>query len=559
MEVGFVCVVTHGMRACYNENMHRRRIRRRKTGQIHIRMRGRWSVYRLMIVDDERQVRETLRAAIPWESLGVGGVEMARNGMDALERLSGWTPDIVLCDLRMPKMDGLTFAAHLRRLAPDCRIIFISGYADKESMKSAIRLQAIDFVEKPIDLDEIVEAIQKAVDELSRDEEERTRLLHQTETVRENLAAILERSLLELLRADCDVALEQRRLERVGCVVLQSEHLVPVCVRLDWDGLMTSDEQTVLKAELLRRLNTQYRKRIAGFRNDETLAVLLPDVGDDGTTEASALLDEIASVRPGRIAAVAGLGPVVPTPSALNDAWRKAEQACVQLFYANGERLMTNARVLPERAFRPDPSFLQQWGDPAVRIQPEMAARLIAALREEALACRDPEIDRVKNVFFNLLLPALDTARVTAPGEMPYSWVRIARITRLDDLVEHVRDLLRTPARRDETPDGKLEAVRAYVMRNFHRSDLALWEVAEAVHLSQSYLCSWFKKATGRTLLEYTTELRVAKAMDLLRDPHVRLYTVAGLTGFGDANYFSTIFKKSSGMTPSEYRERQRG
>ncbi len=121
---------------------------------------------KLLIIDDEKQVCETLRQFIDWESLGVGSVETAKNGLVALEYIDTFVPEIVLCDLKMPKMDGLTFAGYLREKLPECRLIFVSGYGDKDNLKSAIKLQAIRFVEKPIDMVELESAIKQAVQEL---------------------------------------------------------------------------------------------------------------------------------------------------------------------------------------------------------------------------------------------------------------------------------------------------------------------------------------------------------------------------------------------------------
>lgn len=123
---------------------------------------------RLLIVEDEERTREMLCKHIAWGELGINELETARNGMIALERFQSFRPDIVLCDIRMPKMDGIEFAQQLRKIDVSCKLLFLSGFSDKEYLMSAIRLNALDFIEKPINLDKVREAVREAVESEKR-------------------------------------------------------------------------------------------------------------------------------------------------------------------------------------------------------------------------------------------------------------------------------------------------------------------------------------------------------------------------------------------------------
>ena len=116
---------------------------------------------KLIIVDDERVTRESLRDYIPWAELGIESVLTARNGTEALTLFESNRPNIVLTDIRMPKMDGIQLAERLREIEPRCKIVFLSGYADKEYLKRAIQLQATSYVEKPIDREDLLVKIRE--------------------------------------------------------------------------------------------------------------------------------------------------------------------------------------------------------------------------------------------------------------------------------------------------------------------------------------------------------------------------------------------------------------
>lgn len=117
---------------------------------------------RAMIVDDEKTTRETLRDLVPWRSLGFDAVETAANGVDALGRISRSRPEVLLCDVRMPRMDGIELARRVRAESPDCVIVFLSGYSDAEYLRGAIRVQAADYIDKPIDLGQVSIAMSRA-------------------------------------------------------------------------------------------------------------------------------------------------------------------------------------------------------------------------------------------------------------------------------------------------------------------------------------------------------------------------------------------------------------
>ncbi len=128
---------------------------------------------KILIADDEDYTREGLLEEIDWEEFGIDEIMQAVNGEEALKIVKWFRPHIVISDIRMPKMDGIAFAEELLGLAPESKIIFISGYMETEYLKGAIRLSVIDFIEKPIDVDQVRKALGRAVEEVLR--ERRTR------------------------------------------------------------------------------------------------------------------------------------------------------------------------------------------------------------------------------------------------------------------------------------------------------------------------------------------------------------------------------------------------
>lgn len=97
-------------------------------------------------------------SSLDWSSLGIDEVIQADDGVHGLETARLYKPEIILCDVRMPRMDGITMLERLEKLLPDSVAIFMSGYSDKEYLKAAIKLKAVNYIEKPFSLSEIEDA-----------------------------------------------------------------------------------------------------------------------------------------------------------------------------------------------------------------------------------------------------------------------------------------------------------------------------------------------------------------------------------------------------------------
>ncbi len=124
-------------------------------------------MYRLLIVDDERLDREGLANQINWEQYGIIEIRMAKNSLDALEQYKAFPAEIVFTDVKMPGMNGIELAEHIKQLNPEVVIAFVSGYDDFSFLKSAIQLKAFEYILKPVQTDELTAIVDKLMTALS--------------------------------------------------------------------------------------------------------------------------------------------------------------------------------------------------------------------------------------------------------------------------------------------------------------------------------------------------------------------------------------------------------
>jgi len=172
-------------------------------------------ILNLLLVDDEESTREGLLKFVKWENIGIHRVEIAENGEEAVELARRISPDILLTDIRMPNMDGIELAAAIKEFLPDCKIIFISGFADKEYLKSAIRLNALEYVEKPLDMEEVTDTLSKAV-RLCRNDKERKEYERKAKESMDKGIPLLKQKIGSGLVSEADEESLLRELEMIG-------------------------------------------------------------------------------------------------------------------------------------------------------------------------------------------------------------------------------------------------------------------------------------------------------------------------------------------------------
>ena len=117
--------------------------------------------YKVLLVDDEAEVIEVIEQRIQWDDLGFTVVGNATNGVKALELVEKLQPDVVITDIKMPYMDGLTLCKKLKELYQKVKVIIFSGFDEFEYAKEAIKIEAEEYILKPIEREKITEILKK--------------------------------------------------------------------------------------------------------------------------------------------------------------------------------------------------------------------------------------------------------------------------------------------------------------------------------------------------------------------------------------------------------------
>ncbi|WP_270170207.1 response regulator [Paenibacillus sp. SYP-B4298] len=405
-----------------------------------------------LVVDDEYLVRAGLCQTVDWEEYGIQIVGEACNGKEGLEMALRLRPEIIVTDIRMPHMNGLELLRHLQEQQLDCVTIVLSGYDEFQYAQEAMRLGASHYLLKPVNIDELIETLQRVAQSFERLREERIAF----DRLKRETPALSSHFWLKLLFGE---------------------------------GLSRADI-----AEKLALLGME-------IAAETTLTI--------GVVSIDSAAESIAAGQP---------------PGHMEHC---LEEALQPLAYTYTKIVRSSSSEWTVIAANSHP------GADAVARFHEAGHAMVQALRAQQLpvAVGYATAASIYADLHAVFLTAREAAEAARLRQQPVQY--------------GAEDQL--PGIRKEVHNA-LSYIRVHYARNI-TVDL----VAESVHISPTHLMHLFRKELNKTFYECLTEFRIEEAKRLLRHSSYRVYEVGSQVGFGDAKYFSQIFKKMTGLSPSDY------
>ena len=517
---------------------------------------------KVFLVDDEIAIRETIRNTFPWEERGFQLVGEAPDGEMALPMIRDLNPDILLTDIRMPFMDGMQLCEGVKRLMPWVGIVILSGYDDFSYAQQAISLGVKEYLLKPVTAQELGQALTRVSDQIAAERRERETYASLRRRVATGNQFLKEKLLASLFtdegdRFEDEMLLRQMRAMGVnltaGCyavidIAFPMEGEARADVRAALSELAEASGGSVFtcgmahgaRALVLGDNEQDAEERAYSFASSaahlpqleecEDLLLAIGETVDDyydirRSVQSARYVRHAAGERKGR--RIIGVGELNDSPAALDNL--DLSPLYERLQYASAGEI--NA-ILAE--------YTGSLGQGAEGLELAMGYLRIAAVIAAQRIVHDAGAEPQEALDQALVAEALH-----AEGEAGLDAVRALLLSAIER-----RDL--SGSGMGETPVGR---ARIYLSRNYANPNLMLQDVAGEVGMSQSHFSTVFAQETGITFTQYLTALRIGKARELLAATAMRSSEIAFAVGYNDAHYFSYLFKKHTGVTPSEYRK----
>ncbi|MDR9852620.1 response regulator [Paenibacillus sp. VCA1] len=520
--------------------------------------------YKVILVDDEPIILRSLQAAIGWEELGLTVVGTARNGESALKLIGEHSPEMVISDIRMPGMDGIALMKEVLSGNPKRIFIVISGYGEFEYAREALRQGAFDYLLKPIDHEELTGMLQRAAAQLDA-RAENERLLH---SVKALSVMARERMFSEWIEGNDRPLGHMQWMENSE---LEQDYVMAV-VQLDRflrlnEQWLPDEKRLWLFAvrNILEEWSLQHGAlTVFPFHSGEWIVVFPAVGGTDHVRQGNDLILQIKKYA--KLSCSVGISRVFKGIGQLSAAYRSATQALYQRFYSEREGVFAEREERPNEARPTDLKYPKQVESDLLE-----SARTLDLQRMEAAfddlklyierhAAAKETAERLLVEIAVVLYRQLEYANLLADWPLDGLLQALHEAENLQEAISLLRNAvarqMEESRRSQAKEDGRslIEKAKLYIMNHYHK-DLGIEEVAEVVDLSISHFCTLFKQVSGYTFLEYLTECRMEKAKYILKNTGVKVYQIASMVGYQDPKYFTQVFKKTTGRTPSEYRE----
>ena len=519
---------------------------------------------KVMIVDNESAIRKGLVHCIHWGDLGCEIAAQADDGMMALEQIPVIQPNIVISDIRMPGMDGLELAEIIARDHPGIKVIILTGYPDFAYAQRAIQYHVVDFVLKPMTVENLTNAIEKAKAAIAEDRSSQDLQEKLSTTSARNIELQQSMLLHDLIhRVACSQLYVLNRLAQLK-MDLRSYFVLKLHITSLSEETLTDEEYNEYlnqSQEILSDCLSSYQHYYIARGTQDCFVVICAA----GEAPITALCREAVNIV-GSLAhflLFIGISNCNDNPICLADAADEAAQA-VRFTVFTPDHPVTHFAELS--------SFPQQLTDGIF----EMLSALKSAMElrnpadtEQLLDCifayadsNKLPPDTVRNICvyihqFGMELQFPGMAGHSLEGGSISSLKRIMETNSIAEmeactraLVQQTQDMAQSSA---ASADHIVSSVQAYISAHYGEQ-LSLDQLAQQFYLSSSYLSRLFKRETGTTLTTYLQNVRIEAAKNLLRTTALKSYEVAERVGINDPVYFSRIFKKITGLKPKDYR-----
>lgn len=539
------------------------------------------NLYRIILVDDEEEVRKSIIKKIDWKSAGFQVVGDAENGQEALEKIEVLEPDVVLTDIRMPYMDGLTLSERIRQKYPSIKLVIFSGFDDFDYAKQAIKLNVIEYILKPVNVEEMTAILKKIKKTLDEEIEQRRNITILRENYRKSLPIIREQFLNDLIRRRIPEDEAKEKLTDYMIPIIDAKKWVAAAVEVEYGQICREgapsfhQEKELIPISVCQMMKELLEKdwRVVFFTDPMEMKLVLIAAIDQNRTQTGfiTIMGNVCKEvwRVLEIPVTVGIGRgctrLTDMPlsyqSAVEALGYKAIVGTGNTIYINDVEPMSPGKLIWESQ---DEAELLA----AVKFGPQ--ERLIQAVENSLQRLNEAKV-HASQIQIYMIRIINSMVRLMQQYDMDLSEVfgmeggyqeGIGKVLKQEVFGEW---LMKTALRlnqvlsreRESSTQQIIEEAARYIQENYPDPELSVEKICRHLHMSPAYFSTIFKKETGQAYTAYLTEIRLKKAVELLTMTKEKTYVIASKVGYQEQNYFSYVFKKRFGVSPTKFRGSQ--
>ena len=544
-------------------------------------------MYKLILVDDEEEVRKGILKKIDWARYGFEVAGEAENGLEALEIAEKTAPDVVITDIKMPFMDGLTLASKIRNKFPMAKIIILTGFDEFEYAQKAIRLDVVEYVLKPISSKELIDVLINIKSKIDKEIAEKKDMEALREYYNKSLPILREKFLSSLVSTKLDRDEIMQKCQAYG-LKLKGDQFVVSIIGIDFNTAFpdfdgsnldeSKDSSAIGDRELAKlavlnicqKVFDKYNCGAVFMNGDYIVAIFTSEAlnNEEFMAKVLSILDEIhqSIIKYYNLSITIGIGNCCSHIENTCYSYRNAVSALDYSLKVENNRIIYIEDV--------EPRHIKQYSFDELKKRSLITSIKVGTPEEIYKTIGDIFADVIESkgsyksyqiFLLEILTTILEVARdlnVNMDNLFGANYNLFVELDKFKDL-RKVRDWIAnicikirgyiSQERRNSSKQIVNDAVK-YLKEDYSDSGITIDKVCKMLHISTTYFSTLFKKETKLTFVNYLTHIRMEAAKELLRSTNFKTFEIAREVGYSEPNYFSYCFKKNFGISPSEYR-----
>lgn len=531
---------------------------------------SRTTLYKILLAEDDIVVRKNIRDNINWASAGLEFCSEVSNGEVSLSLIQALRPDVLITDIKTPFMDGLQLIRMIRKSVPDLKIIILSKHGEFSYLQEAIKLGVTEYLLKPVTPKKLTAALYRVAIQLDEDYRQRETLQGLKNQVEDSLTMLRGKFLLDVVLGNIPPAEIVEKAHRLKLDMLARAYQVMVVKAELYMGAISQIGPGKLQyiEELISRVTQDHTSTsiISFHKNVEELVLIIKG---DSTKQLEQRIYFLARLLKeeveGQIECLLTIG-IGSSKERLGDVANSFNEAYRNTLSLNGQISLSGLtdRIDNSDMQRLDAAMIEQFLKTGVKAD-------LDAFYESNISPLSKSLLTMP-VFLHYFTVGLliTTARFIAklggnPDEILPQWQQPETVISLIHTRQQIKEqtskfLLAALEFRDERAstqlqyDEMIQKAQTYIDKHFADAEISLNEVAAYVSMSSSHFSMIFSRETGETFIEYLTRQRIKKARELLRTTNLKAKEIAFEVGYNNQHYFYLVFKKVSGVSPTEFR-----
>ncbi|WP_304942156.1 response regulator transcription factor [Vallitalea guaymasensis] len=516
-------------------------------------------MYKVVLLDDENRIIRGLKVIIDWEKYDCEIIGEASNGIDGIELIKRTQPDIVITDIRMPKMDGLQMVQSLKEKDYSPEVIILSGYSEFEYAKKGMELGINCYILKPVEVEEMEACLTKLCKKLMKKKiKNREMIEFKTLALRDVIDGSTDNrdEIIDLL----NISNTKLNETNIVCAIIEINPIYASYINKSMNTLIN-----MVKTYIEGHFQCEVIKY-----SDLQIAIIVHSSNKIDIENVHTIFNELHNniEQEHEIRSCIGVGKIVECLSKISLSFEQARYA-INYKVINGnnsviefEQLCNTKKdiKIPKKIFSDLEKYINN-------LDIEGCKNTINNFFDMLVMNKRL---RPMDIQLQCLLLIISTVKSMKSiqfelnefiGRDVLSIEEISRFKSIEEiknwLTNVISSIIELKYKSQNIKPSTIDEIKTYINQHY-TENLSLNSIAEHFFFNPYYLSQLFKKKTGESYLNYVTKLRIQKAQQLLNTTNMKIYEICHAIGYENTKYFNKVFQKHIGLKPSEYRKKNK-